>query len=171
MSKVNVVMYGEPKTGKTSFINAVVNKSFDDDYASTDSQQQIQFNMEIQKYQLKCVSLITHASNGPIHIFMISKDSPKSLNFVRNYIEGDDYTTVPHDVIAFVMNKMDCSENDEMLEEAKTLAEQNSAVYLEISCKNQPEVVSKSIEQIIQPYMVKNKLFESKQKSKKCVLF
>ncbi|KAL7720499.1 hypothetical protein QTN25_002266 [Entamoeba marina] len=181
MSKVNVVMYGDAKTGKTSFIKAIVDKSFDDDYIATD-QQQIEYNMVIKNtpievcfidvggkvFQKKTITVSTHASNGPIHVFIISKDSPKSLEFVQHYIEEEEYSTVPHDVIAFVVNKMDYNGNDKLVEEAKRLAKLNKGVYIETSCKTETDAVTKLSEEIIEPYMRKNKLFNVSEKQSSC---
>ena len=164
---INILILGDKNTGKTSYINLLQKKQFNDEYKpSTDIEIHVEkILVNKRKFNLNIIIINNINENEDFHsnkdyyLFFYDINNMNSLNFIINLFEEFFYDKLikinkNFSNIIFIGNKLDLKQNDDVINMMKKFCNDNQINHYEISIKE-----NKGVEEL-DKLLVKN--FNSK---------
>jgi len=145
---INLLILGDKNTGKTSYLNLIMNKNFCDNYIPTKEDEihiekivveQRKFNLNIIiMNKLKEKESIN--SNKDYYLLFYDINNMNSLNFIIKLYEdilSEFYKKVDKNLsnIIFIGNKIDIKKNDDVFNSMENFCNENQLNHFEISAK------------------------------------
>ena len=190
---VNIVVMGECTVGKSTLIERLEGKKFDDNIMHTETDQSEQFDIQEDNITYRIVlydvqptnfgndgSLTRVCSKGPIHLFVFSPDVVDSFHFIEGILSLDVYKNLPHITNRIIiMNKKDAFDKDQMnkselynhFEEFCNKKENGINYHCVVSCKDDgQDEMEHVLMDIIARVTKSNHMEHRNSKSSHCVL-
>ena len=145
---INILILGDKNTGKTSYINLLQKKQFNDEYKpSTDIEIHVEkILVNKRKFNLNIIIINNINENEDFHsnkdyyLFFYDINNMNSLNFIINLYNNFFYEKLikineHFSNIIFIGNKLDLKQNDDVLNTVKNFCNENHINHYEISIK------------------------------------
>ena len=145
---INILILGDKNTGKTSYINLLQKKQFNDEYKpSTDIEIHVEkILVNKRKFNLNIIIINNINENEDFHsnkdyyLFFYDINNMNSLNFIINLYNNFFYEKLikineHFSNIIFIGNKLDLKRNDDVLNTVKNFCNENHINHYEISIK------------------------------------
>ena len=176
--ELKVILLGEAAVGKTSIIRRFYDETFDFTESSTISMSYVDKIVELdgKKYKLNIWDTIGQESyrtvtqlflnNSKLVIMVYSIDDKNSFTNLNFWYELYEKQLSKEAVLGIIGNKSDLVNNIQVsFQEGSDFAQNMGAIFTELSAKENPEMISFFIMDLLESYLKKNNgeiLIESK---------
>ena len=176
--ELKVILLGEAAVGKTSIIRRFYNETFDITESSTISMSYVDKIVELdgKKYKLNIWDTIGQESyrtvtqlflnNSKLVIMVYSIDDKNSFTNLNFWYELYEKQLSKEAILGIIGNKSDLVNNIQVsFQEGSDFAQNMGAIFTELSAKENPEMISFFIMDLLKSYLKKNNgeiLIESK---------
>ena len=166
---IKVILLGESAVGKTSIIRRFYDETFDLKETSTVSMSYVDKVVEIdgKKYKLIIWDTVGQESyrtmtqlflnNSKIVILVYSIDDKNSFTNLNFWYELYEKELSNEAILGIIGNKSDLLDDTEVtFQEGSDFAKSKGAIFSELSCKENPEMISFFVLDLLKAYLKKN---------------
>ena len=166
---IKVILLGESAVGKTSIIRRFYDETFDLKETSTVSMSYVDKIVEIdgKKYKLIIWDTIGQETyrtmtqlflnNSKIVIMVYSIDDKRSFTNLNFWYELYEKDLSNEAILGIIGNKSDLLTNIEVtFQEGSDFAKSKGAIFTELSCKENPEMIGFFFKDLLKAYLKKN---------------
>ena len=167
--EIKVILLGEAAVGKTSIIRRYYDETFDFNESSTISMSYVDKVVELneKKYKLIIWDSIGQETyravtklflkNSKLVILVYSIDDKKSFDNLKFWYELYEKELSQEAVLGILGNKSDLINNIQVtFQEASDFAESKGAIFTELSAKENPEMISYFVMDLLKAYLIKS---------------